>query len=107
MNPSQITKLREEIDRYFSEREHADHTSLSNLTHLNAVIDESLRLHPPVPSGLQRVTPPQGLMVGDTMIPGNTIVQVPMHTIQRGRLYPTCLSTEKQLIRLNKMNAIL
>ncbi|CCT74170.1 related to pisatin demethylase cytochrome P450 [Fusarium fujikuroi IMI 58289] len=82
-NPSQIIKLREEIDQYFMDREHADHTSLSNLIHLNAVIDESLRLHPPVPSGLQRVTPPQGLMVGDTFIPGNTIVQVPMHTIQR------------------------
>ncbi|KAF5663557.1 cytochrome P450 monooxygenase [Fusarium denticulatum] len=84
-NPSQIIKLRGEIDQYFMDREHADHTSLSNLIHLNAVIDESLRLHPPVPSGLQRVTPPQGLMVGDTFIPGNTIVQVPMHTIQRGR----------------------
>uniref|UniRef100_A0A0C4DIE3 Cytochrome P450 n=1 Tax=Fusarium oxysporum (strain Fo5176) TaxID=660025 RepID=A0A0C4DIE3_FUSOF len=84
-NPSQIIKLRDEIDMYFSDREHADHTSLSNLIHLNAVIDESLRLHPPVPSGLQRVTPPQGLMVGDTFIPGNTIVQVPMHTVQRGR----------------------
>ncbi|KAF4340428.1 pisatin demethylase cytochrome P450 [Fusarium beomiforme] len=84
-NPSQVNKLREEVDKYFSEREHADHTSLQNLTHLNAVIDESLRLHPPVPSGLQRVTPPQGLMIGDTMVPGNTIVQVPMHTIQRGR----------------------
>ncbi|KAM0075253.1 hypothetical protein ACKRZS_012707 [Fusarium odoratissimum] len=86
-NPSQIIKLREEIDMYFSDREHADHTSLSNLIHLNAVIDESLRLHPPVPSGLQRVTPPQGLMVGDTFIPGNTIVQVPMYTVQRDERY--------------------
>ncbi|KAJ9415773.1 cytochrome P450 [Fusarium oxysporum] len=86
-NPSQIIKLRDEIDMYFSDREHADHTSLSNLIHLNAVIDESLRLHPPVPSGLQRVTPPQGLMVGDTFIPGNTIVQVPMHTVQRDERY--------------------
>ncbi|KAF5244087.1 hypothetical protein FANTH_7842 [Fusarium anthophilum] len=85
-NPSQIIKLREEIDQYFMDREHAEHTSLSNLIHLNAVIDESLRLHPPVPSGLQRVTPPQGLMVGDTFIPGNTIVQVPMHTIQRAHI---------------------
>lgn len=91
---------------YFSDREHADHTSLSNLIHLNAVIDESLRLHPPVPSGLQRVTPPQGLMVGGTFIPGNTIVQVPMHTIQRGKLFSACLSVDKQLTRLDKMNAI-
>ncbi|CAJ0552460.1 Ff.00g064390.m01.CDS01 [Fusarium sp. VM40] len=84
-NPAQIVKLRNEIDDYFSQRDYADPSSLAALAHLNAVINETLRLHPPVPSGLQRVTPPQGLMVGDTMIPGNTIVQVPLHTIQRDK----------------------
>ncbi|WKT51581.1 Cytochrome P450, E-class, group I [Fusarium oxysporum f. sp. vasinfectum] len=64
-NPSQIIKLREEIDMYFSDREHADHTSLSNLIHLNAVIDESLLFAPAC----------------------NTIVQVPMHTVQRDERY--------------------
>ncbi|KAF4438949.1 hypothetical protein F53441_12683 [Fusarium austroafricanum] len=80
---SEIAKLRDEVDKYFSERDHADSISLSTLTHINAIIDESLRLRPPVPSGLQRVTPPQGLLIGDTMVPENTIVQVPMHTFQR------------------------
>ncbi|KAM5344051.1 hypothetical protein ACJ41O_012588 [Fusarium nematophilum] len=87
----QIEKLRREIDDYFAQRQDADPTSLSKLSHLNAVIDETLRLHPPVPSGLQRVTPAEGLMIGETRIPGNTIVQVPLHTLHRGKclcLYP-------------------
>jgi len=42
-----------------------------------------LRLHPPVPSGLQRQTPEEGLVVGSVFIPGNTIVQVPLHTAFR------------------------
>ncbi|KAJ4248829.1 hypothetical protein NW762_012667 [Fusarium torreyae] len=83
-NPSQIVKLRKEVDEYFDQRDHAESSSLATLTHLNACIDEALRLHPPVPSGMQRVTPPEGLMIGNTMVPGNTIVQVPLHTVHRG-----------------------
>ncbi|KAH6967869.1 cytochrome P450 [Ilyonectria sp. MPI-CAGE-AT-0026] len=80
---SQIRTLQLEIDEYFSQRDKVDAHSLSKLSHLNALIDETLRLHPPVPSGLQRVTPPEGLMIGKTRVPGNTIVQVPLHTLQR------------------------
>ncbi|KAF4502235.1 cytochrome P450 oxidoreductase [Fusarium agapanthi] len=50
---------------------------------LDAVINETLRMHPAVPSGTQRVTPPEGLIVGDQRIPGNTIVQVPSCTVFR------------------------
>ena len=61
-----------------------DSVSLSKLTYLDAVINETLRLHPPVPSGVQRMTPPEGLQIGDTYVPGDTIVQVPFHTLFRG-----------------------
>lgn len=30
------------------------------------------------------MTPPEGLQVDETFIPGNTIVQVPTYTLQRG-----------------------
>lgn len=79
------SRLQEEIDEYKKEHNKSDYASLSHLKLLQACIDETLRLHPVVPSGLQRMTPPEGLQIGDTFIPGDTIVQVPSYTLQRGK----------------------
>ncbi|KAJ0418348.1 cytochrome P450 [Aspergillus carlsbadensis] len=50
---------------------------------LDALINETLRLHPAVPSGTQRMTPPEGLQIGDQYIPGNVMVCVPTYTLFR------------------------
>ncbi|WQF89198.1 Putative cytochrome P450 [Colletotrichum destructivum] len=78
-------RLREEVDDYFAQNENPEHLSLSKLQYLQACIDETLRLHPTVPSGLQRMTPPEGMEIDGTFIPGDTIVQVPNHTMFRGK----------------------
>lgn len=54
-----------------------------NLPFLNAIIKETLRLHPPVSSALGRDTPKEGLQVGDTFIPGGVTIQTPNWSIQR------------------------
>lgn len=82
----QISKLRDELDTYFATTPIPDHVTLGKLDHLNAVINEAMRLHPPVAGGTQRQTPKEGLTIGGTYIPGETIVQVPLHTLFRGRL---------------------
>ena len=50
-----------------------------------------MRLYPPVPSGLQRVTPAQGLSIkterGPIVLPGNIIVSIPTTTIHRDPRY--------------------
>lgn len=84
LHPEAAESLRAELDRYFAENEEPSALSLSKLDYLQACINESLRLHPPVPSGVQRMTPPEGLQLGDTFIPGDTIVQVPTYTLHRG-----------------------
>jgi cytochrome P450 len=54
---------------------------------LNAVINESLRLWPPVASGLQRVTPAEGLTLSvagkQLVVPGDVIVTTPTFLMQR------------------------
>ncbi|KAM5360147.1 hypothetical protein ACJZ2D_013962 [Fusarium nematophilum] len=82
-NPEACKRLQAEVDEFCAENSAPSHTGLSKLKYLQACIDESLRLHPPVPSGLQRMTPPEGIQLGDKFIPGNTIVQIPTYVLNR------------------------
>ncbi|KND90425.1 Tryprostatin B 6-hydroxylase [Tolypocladium ophioglossoides CBS 100239] len=83
LHPRVVDTLRAEMDAYFAENQRPAAQSLSKLEYLQACINESLRLHQPVPSGLQRMTPLEGLQLGDTFVPGSTIVQVPTYTLYR------------------------
>ncbi|XWW99660.1 hypothetical protein V2A60_007671 [Cordyceps javanica] len=83
INQDAQTKLREEVDAYFAEHDRPEPVLLAKLDHLQACINEAMRLWPPVMSGMQRTTPPEGLQVGDAFIPGNIHVQVPTYLIHR------------------------
>ncbi|RYO94255.1 hypothetical protein DL766_002235 [Monosporascus sp. MC13-8B] len=81
-HPDVLRKLRDEVDSFYRERGTlTDYDDLHKLKYLQACINEAMRLHPAVPRGLQRITPPEGLQVGDCFIPGNAIVQIPTHTM--------------------------
>lgn len=82
----EVTKaLQDELDAFFQENPEPDANALSKLKYLQACTDEALRIMPVVPSGGQRITPPEGLEIsGGLFIPGDTIVQVPTYTLHRG-----------------------
>ena len=80
--PSQMQKIRDEL-KQATGKEDFDVHALSNLLHLNGVINETLRLHPAVPGGVYRNTGPEGITIGDTYIPGEVTVLTPTYTIQR------------------------
>jgi cytochrome P450 len=82
-DPTQITKLRAELKSLVKSEKDLDVKDVRDAEHLNGVINETLRLHPAVPSGLYRLTPPEGLMVGDTYIPGEVTVIAPNYTLGR------------------------
>ncbi|KAK4985025.1 hypothetical protein LTR50_006245 [Elasticomyces elasticus] len=50
---------------------------------LDAVIAETLRLHPPAPASLQRETPVGGRELGGYFIPAGTVVSMQCYTTQR------------------------
>ncbi|KAG5785910.1 hypothetical protein H9Q73_000491 [Fusarium xylarioides] len=88
LHPDVLAKLQAEIDGYKSTHDEYDLVSLSKLQYLQACIDESLRLYPVVPSGVPRMTPPEGLQLDDVYIPGDTIIHNPSYTMYRdGRCF--------------------
>ncbi|KAH8822585.1 cytochrome P450 [Flagelloscypha sp. PMI_526] len=60
---------------------------VQDLPMLDDIMHETLRLAPPTPEALTRITPPEGLMIDDVYIPGNIVVGVPPYTIQRDERY--------------------
>ncbi|KLO97291.1 pisatin demethylase cytochrome P450 [Fusarium fujikuroi] len=83
LHPNVLAKLQAEIDEYKNTHDEYDLVSLSKLQYLQACIDESLRLYPVVPSGVPRMTPPEGLQLDDVYIPGDTIIHNPSYTMYR------------------------
>lgn len=82
-DPELVKKLREEL-RPLTSGDWSD-KDINQAQYLNACIYEALRLHPPVPSGTQRLTPPEGMEVGDQHVPGNTIFWMPGYVMGRGK----------------------
>lgn len=60
---------------------------VKTVTFIDDVINETLRLKPALLTGGHRVTPPQGITVDGTFIPGDTNVFVPTHRIQTDPRY--------------------
>lgn len=78
-NPRHQRKLLEElrnVDIY-------DRTALQGCSHLTAIIDETLRLHPPVPTGGYRQSPPEGMTIAGTYVPGNVTIVSPRYSLAR------------------------
>ncbi|CZR64603.1 related to pisatin demethylase cytochrome P450 [Phialocephala subalpina] len=81
--PYIITKLREELATFYKPGSENEIRDLQDAKYLNGVINEALRLHPPVPSGVLRQTPPEGITVGDTFIPGGVTISAPSWSMGR------------------------
>jgi cytochrome P450 len=87
-HPDKFAKLQKEIDPLFKSADDFSHQAVMGKPMLEGCINEALRLFPPVPSGMPRITPPEGLKIAGRFIPGDTIVSTPTYTIHRG----TCIS---------------
>lgn len=88
-HPSALNKLREEVASIFTGDQVASYAKVKSLPYLKACLDESLRLSPPVPRGLERKTPPQGMEIAGEQIAGGITVSVAAYIAHRDpNLFP-------------------
>ncbi|KAL8895404.1 MAG: hypothetical protein Q9192_003654 [Flavoplaca navasiana] len=62
-----------------------DVKAVALLPHLNGAINEAMRLLPAIATSGTRVTPPEGLTIAETFIPGDVKVAAPRYSIGRSR----------------------
>ena len=70
INKEVLDKLVTEIRTAFENEDEITMVSVNKLKYELAVLDEAMRIHPPVPIGSMRITPPQGAMVNGEWVPG-------------------------------------
>jgi cytochrome P450 len=83
---SELARKPYHIETTYSELVEADITDtkvLSRLPHLNAVIQEALRLYTVLPTAGSRKTGKNGVTIGGVFIPPNTTIVNPRYSIHR------------------------
>ena len=91
-----VGRLREELGD-----EQEGHQKIRDAELLNGCIYEALRLNPPVPSGVFRNTPKEGIEINGTFIPGNTCIQMPGYVMGHGKLEPLLPLSSGAYLTLN------
>ncbi|KAI0687961.1 cytochrome P450 [Cerioporus squamosus] len=84
VHPEVYERLQAEIDKFYPPGEDALSTEHHREMHyLTAVINEVLRMYPPVPGGTQRQVPPNGqaVVVGNLYLPPGTIFWCHMYSM--------------------------
>ena len=56
------------------------------LPHLNGAINKAIRLLPAIMTSGTRITPPEGLTIAETFIPGDVKIAAPRYSIGRSEL---------------------
>jgi cytochrome P450 len=83
-HPEYQTKLYEELSDLPAHEDIVDDGHLIGKPCLLSIINETLRLYPPVPGGLQRLTPPEGATIAGRYVPGNMVISTPTYALHRG-----------------------
>lgn len=74
--PSKCQQLCAEVRSAFQSEAEITYQRTSQLPYLNACLEEGLRIHPPVPTGLLRTVPAGGDIIDGHWVPGGTSVSV-------------------------------
>ncbi|KAI0485459.1 isotrichodermin C-15 hydroxylase [Xylaria cf. heliscus] len=75
-HPDVLEKLKHEVRSSFQDASQININTVGNLKYMLAILNESLRLYPPVTAGLVRVVPAGGAEIAGHFVPGGTLVEV-------------------------------
>ncbi|CAL5867174.1 uncharacterized protein PFLUO_LOCUS1386 [Penicillium psychrofluorescens] len=73
-SPEKLQRLTEEVRSSFTSDSEINEQTARTMPYLNAVLKEGLRLCPPIPDNIRRLTPPEGLTIAGVSVPGSTTV---------------------------------
>lgn len=76
-NPHTLHRLQTEIRSAYAFEHDITFETVSKLPYLGAVLNESLRIHPPLPAAIHRQVPTGGTMIDGRFVPEGTTVHVP------------------------------
>ncbi|KAL4944995.1 Averantin hydroxylase [Aspergillus oleicola] len=75
-NTKYLHQLTERVRSQFTRAAEIDLQRVTQIEGLQAILDESLRLYPPVPMQSNRIVPPQGAQIAGKWVPGGTSITV-------------------------------
>jgi cytochrome P450 family 628 len=91
IHPQLQSQLHAEVSPTLSSNSLPKWPALSTAPLLDAIITETLRMHPPISMGLTRETPilpsSQPTKIGPYLVPGETMLSIPTWTIQHDERY--------------------
>ncbi|GLA68633.1 hypothetical protein AtubIFM55763_005374 [Aspergillus tubingensis] len=82
-HPECFARLKNEIRTAFHDKSQVSLESVSNLAYLDACIKEALRIFPPIPGAMHRVTPASGALIAGRWVAGNMRVYIPIFAVTR------------------------
>ncbi|KAL3482698.1 cytochrome P450 [Aspergillus germanicus] len=85
--PGLMERVRDEVAGCMESDGGFSNLRLQKAELFNACINETLRLHPPVPSGVPRQSPSQAVQVANMWIPPRTLIKMPWYVMGRDEAY--------------------
>ncbi|KAK8192010.1 putative cytochrome P450 [Phyllosticta capitalensis] len=88
LNPEPYRQLQATLDAIFPGGPSTfEYDGVRDVPLLEGIINESMRLKPPVPSGNPRETPAGGIQIGEQWVPGGVNIVIPQWVVQRDERY--------------------